>query len=148
MCGCNRSGNRERKAKRAWELRYESGRLLPLHQVTLTYFSQVRKCWRFGTLSRRQGQGSPGSRAGNTTQWIFVRVLRTDTPALPADEKSEFPNRRALGASAEAAAGKCLSPPARPLRRCPGTGTCPHPGHSGPRPLTGATRASGGGGRV
>lgn len=47
MCGSSRSGNRERKASKGWERRCESGRLLPLQQMTLEYFSQARKCCRF-----------------------------------------------------------------------------------------------------
>lgn len=134
MCGGSRSGNRERKAATGWELRCESGRLLPLHQMTLKYFSQARKCCRFGIPGSlaAPGGGARAAPAGNTSQWIFVRVLRTDTPALPADEKSDFPNRRALGASAEAAAGKCLSPPARGLPTPgPERPLASHLGHTG-----------------
>lgn len=55
MCSSSsRSGSRERKASTGWELRYESGLLLPLHQMTLTRFSWARKRCRFGTRAAWQ----------------------------------------------------------------------------------------------
>lgn len=68
MCGGSRSGNRERKASAGWELSCESGLLLPLHQMTLGYFSQARKCRRFGIPSSPAALAGPGQAAGQETR--------------------------------------------------------------------------------
>lgn len=75
--------------------------------------------------SRPQGLGSPGSGAGSTSQWIFVRVLRTDTRLSLRTRKATFQTAEPWVPLRRQLPGNACPTCAGPLRRCPDTGTCP-----------------------